>query len=184
MEALAITLPHSCGQSTQSFYPFLKHVSVHQHPSVGLPGLSKFAVIGVILSWSSSQDLILGHKGSGGPLFLISFWHGSTPFTGDTLLQRTRCPGIGPVPILAQTVEDQASSSAGRPHCTAVLFLLGRSYIPWAGWLIQLPLHPAWGLLPVVLANCLIHFFLPWLCGMQEHPVEDEWVVGSTSLPP
>ena len=71
MGVLAVALPHSHGQLAQSFNPFFKHVSGHQHLLVGLPGLSEFAVVEVVLSWSSLWNLILvvGHKGSGGSPF-------------------------------------------------------------------------------------------------------------------
>ena len=131
MGALAVALSHLHGQLAQSFDPFFKHVGSHQHLPVGLPGLSKFMVIAVILSWSSLQDLIsvVGCSDSGGSPFLISSGMAAPPFTGGSLPQRTRCPRLSPVPILAHTVEGQAASSAGTPHCTALLFLLGRSCI-------------------------------------------------------
>ena len=39
------------------------------------------------------------------------------------------------------------------------------------------------GYLPVASVNCLLHFFPSQLYRMQEHSVEDEWVVRPTSLP-
>ena len=81
MGAPVVTLCHSCGQLTQPFNPFFKPVHSCQCPSVGLPGLSKFTVIGIIILQSSLRDLfsVAGCRSSGGSLFLISFWYGSTP---------------------------------------------------------------------------------------------------------
>ena len=117
--------PHSCGQSAQSFYSFLNQVGGCQHPPMGLPGLSKVTVIGVITLWSSSWGLVsvVGCEGPSGSPFFTSFRHGSTPSTGGTLPRRTRCPGLAPAPTLASMVEGQAASSAGTPHCTALIFL-------------------------------------------------------------
>ena len=52
-----------------------------QHLLMGLPGLSKVAVIGIVTSWSSLWGLVsvVGHDGPGGSQFLTSFWYGSTP---------------------------------------------------------------------------------------------------------
>ena len=95
-----------------------------------------------------------------------------------------RYPGLSPVPILAHMVEDQTASSAGTPHCTTLLLLVRRSCIPQAGQQLHPPWHPAQGFLASDLGESLAPFLSPQLHGMQEHPVEDEWVVGSTSLPP
>ena len=49
------------------------------------------------------------------------------PFTEGALPRRTRCPRLTPAPILAWSVEGWAAFSAGTPHCTALIFLPGRS---------------------------------------------------------
>ena len=71
---------------------------------MSLPGLSEFAVVAVIISQFSSQDLILvvGHRVSGGSPFLVSCWHGGTYFTGctlpmeDTMSWANSCTHSGP----------------------------------------------------------------------------------------
>ena len=93
----AVTLPCPCGQSVQPFDPFFEQVGSCQHPLLGLPVFSKFAVIGVIISQSSLQDLLLVV----GSLFSISFWYGSTPlhwrhsFMEDKMSQANSCTCSG-----------------------------------------------------------------------------------------
>ena len=67
MGALVVTLLHPCSQLTQSFDLLSQQVGSHQHPPMGLPGLSELMAIGVIL-WSSLGDPIsvVGQKGAGG----------------------------------------------------------------------------------------------------------------------
>ena len=84
MGAPVVTHPHPCSALAQPFNPFFEQVGGHQHPPVGLPGLGKFAVIGVVISWSSLWDLLLV---VGSP-FLISFWYGSTLPLLEALIHR------------------------------------------------------------------------------------------------
>ena len=49
MGASAVAWPHPCGQSAQPFDPFVEQVGSLQCMPVGLPGLGKFVVIGVVL---------------------------------------------------------------------------------------------------------------------------------------
>ena len=73
-------LPCSCSQLVQPFNSVLQQVGGYQHPLMGLSGLSKFVVIGFIISWSL-QDFVsvVGCRGPGGSMLLVSIWHGGTP---------------------------------------------------------------------------------------------------------
>ena len=96
--------PCSQGQLAQSFYPLFKQVGSCQHPLMGLPVLSKAAVLGVIISQSSSWGLISvgGHEGPGGSPFLTSFRHGSIPLCWrcssmeEKMSQANSCTHSGP----------------------------------------------------------------------------------------
>ena len=70
-----------CGQSAQPLDLFFEQVGGCKCLPVGLPSLGEFVVIGVIISQSSSRNLL----SVVGSLFSISFWHGSTLCSPEAL---------------------------------------------------------------------------------------------------
>ena len=185
MGAPVVALLHSCGQSAQPFDPFFKQVGGHQCPPVGLPGLGKFMVIGIIIPQSSSRDsfLVVGCKCSGGSPFFIS-WYNSTPFhwrccsMEDKMPQANSCTHSGP--------------QGGGPGSLFSRYtsLYSPLISPWevlypTRWMVGTSTLGSSPKIPCQLPWQIAHSisFHP-TCGVQEHSVEDEWVVASTSLPP
>ena len=80
MGVLVVTLLCPCSQSAQPFDLLLWQVGGCQHPPMGLPGFSKFPVIGVILQ-SSLRDptSVAVQKSAGGSPVWTLLWHIITP---------------------------------------------------------------------------------------------------------